>query len=54
MEMNKEEMMGFINTTTDPVTKPRGATCEYKGTFGISDTINEVACVDWVVQVERD
>ena len=54
MEMNKEEMKGFINTTTDPVTKPRRATCEYKGIIGISLLVDEVACVDWVVQVERD
>lgn len=42
VEINKEEMKGFINTTpperSGPATKPRDATCECKGIFGISDT----------------
>lgn len=51
--MNKEEMKGFINTTTDPVTKPRGATCGCEGVFGISDSIDDMAYFDWVLYVKR-
>ena len=49
MEMNKEEMMGFINTTTDPFTKPRGATCGLRVYLECWILINEVARIDWVV-----